>query len=82
MLSDQKERGATMEENNEPQGENRKGPTWRAWVLSVIVAIALSVMATLLLGGNASFRPEGAAPAGGAGSEHKSGDVCCPPAAK
>jgi hypothetical protein len=72
----------TAPEENPPSVETRKGPTWRAWVVSILLAIGLSVMATLLLGGGANFRPEGAVPAGGAESGHKSGDVCCPPAAK
>ena len=48
-----------------------KGPTWRAWVVSIIVAIVLSVTATLLLGG--SFRLPGAGVSGGCGS----GSDCC-----
>jgi hypothetical protein len=31
--------------------ESRRGPTWRGWALSILVAIILSVTATLLLGG-------------------------------
>ena len=63
--------------------ENRRGPTWRGWVLSILVAILLSVTATLLLGGSGSFsfRPERAvagAAAGGCGSG--AGSSCCPPA--
>lgn len=66
-------------ENPPPEG-SRPGPIWRAWVLSIVVAIALSVMATLLLGGSLSTRPGGAVPAGGAGNGHRPGDICCPPA--
>jgi hypothetical protein len=51
----------------------RKAPGWRAWVISVIVAVILSVTATLLLGG--SFRLPGAGVSGGCGP----GGVCCPP---
>lgn len=51
----------------------RNGPTWRALAVSIIVAIVLSVAATLLLGG--SFRFTGAAGAGGCGQ----GGDCCPP---
>lgn len=59
--------------------EGRRGPTWRGWVLSILVAIALSVTATLLLGGYEAFRSDGAAAgAGGRGSE--AGRSCCPPA--
>ena len=64
----------------QPAAEAVRGPGWRGWALSIIVAIALSVMATLLLGGGVSFRPEGAVPAAGTGSGHTPGDVCCPPA--
>ncbi len=62
--------------------EGRRGPTWRGWVLSILVAIALSVTATLLLGGSAAFRPDrvvaGGAAGGGCGSG--AGSSCCPPA--
>jgi hypothetical protein len=50
-----------------------KGPTWRAWVISVIVAVILSVTATLLLGG--SFHLTGGNVPGGCGA----GRSCCPP---
>jgi hypothetical protein len=51
----------------------RRGPTWRGWVLSILVAIVLSVTATLLLGGSGAFRSENAAGmAAGAGTD------CCP----
>jgi len=52
--------------------ESRRGPTWRGWVLSILVAILLSVTATLLLGGYEAFRSDRAAAGAGA--------VCCPPA--
>jgi len=59
-----------------PAAEDRRGPGWRAWVLSILVAIGLSVTATLLLGGSIAFRPE-AAVSGAAGSG--CGGPCCPP---
>jgi hypothetical protein len=31
--------------------KGRRGPTWPGWVLSILVAVILSVTATLLLGG-------------------------------
>jgi len=49
-------------------------PSWRAWVISIIVAVILSVTATLLLGG--PFRLGGTVPAAGCGS---GGDCCQPP---
>jgi hypothetical protein len=55
--------------------ECRPGPGWRAWVLSILVAIALSVTATLLLGGSVAFRPERAGVPGAAGSG--CGGPCC-----
>lgn len=60
-----------VEEANDIPG--RTGPTWRAWVISIIAAIVLSVTATLLLGG--SFRFTGGASSGGCGQ----GSDCCPP---
>ena len=82
-----------MEEENEKLGltgtdaredpdivEYRRGPTWRGWVLSILVAIILSVTATLLLGGYVAFRSDSAIGAGmgsgGSGGERS----CCPPA--
>jgi Na+(H+)/acetate symporter ActP len=58
--------------------ERRSGPTWRGWVLSILVAIALSVTATLLLGGSSAFRSDRpvTTEAGGYGA----GRSCCPPA--
>lgn len=63
----------------DPQSaENRRGPTWRGWVLSILVAIILSVTATLLLGGSSAFRSDRVAGgAGGCGTGTGSG--CCPP---
>jgi hypothetical protein len=60
--------------------ESRRGPTWRGWVLSLLVAILLSVTATLILGGYGSFRA-GRTVAGGAGGiDSGAGRSCCPPA--
>ena len=61
-----------------PAAEGPRGPGWRAWLLSILVAIALSVTATLLLGGSVALRPERAAVPGAAGSG--CGGPCCPPA--
>ena len=60
--------------------EDRRGPTWREWVLSILVAVLLSVTATLLLGGSGAFRSSSAVEraAGHGGSGTESG--CCPPA--
>jgi hypothetical protein len=54
----------------------RPGPTWRAWVISILAAVILSVAATLLLGGSFAFRKAAALPAGVCGA----GGACCPPA--
>jgi hypothetical protein len=60
-----------MGDSQTPVG--RRGPTWRGWVLSILVAILLSVTATLLLGGSGAFRSESATgTAAGAGTD------CCP----
>ena len=56
--------------------EGRRGPIWRGWVLSILAAVILSVVATLLLGGSGSFRTHRAVAAGAAGA----GSSCCPPA--
>lgn len=61
---------------DEEEGNRLPGrPTWRALVLAVIAAIALSVSATLLLGGSFGFTKVAASTGCGPGSE------CCPPAA-
>ena len=61
--------------------ESRRGPTWRGWVLSIIVAVILSVTATLLLGGYEAFRSDRVtAGADGRGSGAGVGRRCCPPA--
>jgi hypothetical protein len=59
--------------------EGRRGPTWRGWVLSILVAVILSVTATLLLGGYEAFRSDFAAVAAGGGGSG-AGRSCCPPA--
>jgi len=60
--------------------EGRRGPGWKGWVLSILVAIILSVTATLLLGGSSAFRSDrAAAGAGGCGPGAGSGSGCCPP---
>ena len=64
-----------------PEGapESRPGPGWRGWVLSILVAVILSVTATLLLGGSLVGRlTPPAAPEATAGG---CGGPCCPPAA-
>jgi hypothetical protein len=45
--------------------EGRRGPTWRGWVISILVAVILSVTGTLLLGGSGAFRPDRAAAGSG-----------------
>jgi len=56
--------------------EGRRGPTWRGWVLSILVAVILSVTATLILGGPGAFLSDRAvAGSGGSGC----GGRCCPP---
>ena len=70
-----------MEEEMGTKGATdvRRGPSWRGWVLSILVAVLLSVTATLLLGGYEAFRSDCAAVAtGGRGSG--AGSSCCPPA--
>ena len=59
--------------------EGRRGPTWRGWVLSILVAIILSVTATLLLGGSGAFRSDRAVAAGSGGCGSGTGSNCCPP---
>ena len=60
--------------------DGRRGPGWRGWVLSILVAIALSVTATLLLGGSSAFRTDRAIAAGSGGCGSGTGSTCCPPA--
>jgi len=59
--------------------ERRTGPTstWRAWLLSIVAAVVLSVAATVLLGG--SFRLPGASNGPAGGCAPGSGSPCCPP---
>jgi len=61
--------------------ESRRGPSWQGWVLSILVAVILSVMATLLLGGSGSVRQDRAVASGaaGGGSGSHFGSSCCPP---
>ena len=54
----------------------RPGPTWRAWILSIVAAIVLSVAATLLLGG--SFRLPGASNGAAGERGDRSAGPCCP----
>ncbi|HUX14805.1 MAG TPA: hypothetical protein VMV30_00260 [Candidatus Lokiarchaeia archaeon] len=69
----------TNAEGDSHAAEDRRGPSWRGWVLSILVAVILSVTATLLLGGYEAFRSDCAAVAtGGRGSG--AGSSCCPPA--
>ncbi len=58
---------------------DRTGPGWRGFVVSILVAVVLSVMATLLLGGSWSsyaLRPAAAVSLGGCGA---GGNRCPPP---
>jgi len=52
-------------EERPEKAEGREFSSWRGWVISMLVAIILSVSATLLLSG--SYWPKGAASAGGCG---------------
>ncbi|MDO8739686.1 hypothetical protein [Candidatus Deferrimicrobium sp.] len=47
-------------------------------MLSILVAIILSVTATLLLGGSGSFPPDREIASGGTGSGWGAGSSCCP----
>ncbi|MBW6503989.1 hypothetical protein K0B90_06910 [bacterium] len=49
-------------------------------MLSILVAIILSVTATLLLGGSSAFRPGRAVAGGAGGCGSGTGSGCCPPA--
>jgi len=62
--------------------EAGRAPGWKGWVLSILVAVILSVAATLFLGGSGAFRSDRAVAAGAAGSGCGSGagSRCCPPA--
>lgn len=82
MEEDKELQGATGTRDSTETAESRRGPRWKGWILSILVAIALSVIATLLLGGTGSFRPDRAAAKGAAGGGCGSGpgSGCCPPA--
>jgi len=69
----------TVITGNPRLAEGRRGPSWRGWVLSILVAVILSVTATLLLGGSSAFRSDDAA-AGAVGRGSGAGRSCCPPA--
>ena len=69
----------TAETGDSNATEGRRGPTWRGWALSILVAILLSVTATLLLGGSGAFRSESANGAGGNGGAPGAGHTCCLP---
>ena len=58
--------------------EDRRGPTWRGWVLSILVAILLSVTATLLLGGSGAFRSDNAIRPAAGPDGSGAGNGCCP----
>jgi len=60
--------------------EGQRGPTWRGWVLSILVAIILSVTATLILGGSSAFQADRTLAAGAGGCGSGAGSSCCPPA--
>jgi len=60
-----------------PAAERQRGPTWRGWVLSILVAVILSVAATLLLGGSGAFRSDRSVATGAGG--YGTGRSCCPP---
>ncbi|HEY7585648.1 MAG TPA: hypothetical protein VH866_03970 [Candidatus Deferrimicrobiaceae bacterium] len=62
-----------MEREELMDDSGRKGPTWRAWAISILAAIVLSLTVTLLFGG--SFRFTGGAVSGGCAA----GGNCCPP---
>jgi len=55
-----------------------RGPGWKGWVLSILVAILLSVTATLLLGGSAAFRSDRATGPAAGRSGSGTGTGCCP----
>ncbi|MDD5761228.1 MAG: hypothetical protein PHP88_01795 [bacterium] len=61
--------------------ECRRGPGWKGWVLSILVAVILSVTTTLLLCGSGAFRSVRAVASGAGGVGHGTGDPCCPPVA-
>jgi hypothetical protein len=74
-----REMAGTDAPGNPDTVDSRRGPGWKGWVLSILVAVILSVTATLLLGGYGAFRSDRAGASGAAGSG--CGGGCCPPAA-
>lgn len=78
--SEMRESTETAATGDSHTAEGWRGPSWQGWVLSIFVAIILSVTATLLLGGSGAFRSDRAVAAGSAGSGCGSGGSCCPPA--
>jgi hypothetical protein len=78
--SEMQESTETAATGDSHTAEGRRGPSWQGWVLSILVAIILSVTATLLLGGSGSFRPDRAVAGGVAGGGFGAGSGCCPPA--
>ena len=72
-----KESSETAATGGVRDAESKRGPGWKGWVLSILVAIILSVTATLLLGGSGSFRP-GRAVAGAVAGGCGAGGSCCP----
>lgn len=58
--------------------EDRRGPTWLGWVVSILVAVILSVTATLLLGGSGAFRSDSAIEPAAGHSGSATGSGCCP----
>lgn len=81
-LTDMQASMETTAAGNSHAAEGLRGPTWLGWVLSILVAVILSVTMTLLLGGYGSFRSDRAVAAGSAGSGcgSRAGSDCCPPA--
>lgn len=71
--------GKQLRAEGEPASPgDRPGLTWRGWVVSILVAIILSVTATLLLGG--SFGVTRALPLGVCATGN--GGPCCPPSGR
>ena len=58
---------------SEARADDRPGPTWRGWVISILVAVVLSVAATVIFGGPSARRAAVAGRPGACGGE------CCPP---
>ncbi len=56
-------------EERPEKAEDHLSPSWRGWVVSILVAVILSVSATLLLTG--SYWPKGSVAAGGCGQGGK-----------